>query len=98
MLAPLSMSNAEYALWSLGVAYVKQLGEELDCDEFNRTRLMHSLTVKDAPTSNIPIDLPHLPWMVYAYGSDGFAMECPPIIQEHEELVWLVGNLKLEVA
>ena len=91
-----------------------------------------------------PIDHPHLPWTVYAYGSDGFAreptvprnpnvmgypfppntramsfffffpfsfgqislfvsvtnpsfFEPQPTIQKHEELVWLVGNLKLEV-
>ena len=30
-----------------------------------------------APSPSAPIDLPHLPWMVYAYSPDGFARECP---------------------
>ncbi|KAL0004875.1 hypothetical protein SO802_012436 [Lithocarpus litseifolius] len=115
MLASLSMTNAEYALWSPGLAYVIPLREELYHDEFNPTCLMPSLTVEDAPASSVPIDPPHLPWTVYAYGPDGFAKEGPvpcntnvmgypfldgtraPTIQEHEELVWLAGNLKLEV-
>ncbi|KAK9984082.1 hypothetical protein SO802_033607 [Lithocarpus litseifolius] len=62
-----------------------------------------------------PIDPPHIPCTVYAYGSNGFARERvmprnlnvmgypfppntrAPTIQEHKELVWLAGNLKLEV-
>lgn len=27
------------------------------------------------PTTSAPIDPPHLPWSVYAYGLDGFAQE-----------------------
>ena len=46
ILTPLYMSNAEYALWSLGMANVNRLKEELNYDEFNRTRPMPSLTVK----------------------------------------------------
>ena len=88
-----------------------------------------------------PINPPHLPWTVYAYGLDGIVreralpcnpnvmgnlfppntqvvgpslplffcylsffsitnpsfFELQPTIQEHEELVWLAGNLKQEV-
>ena len=32
---------------------------------------------QDAPTPSIPIDPPHLPWTVYAYGPDGFTREHP---------------------
>ena len=46
ILTPLYMSNAEYALWSPGMANVNRLKEELNYDEFNRTRPMPSLTVK----------------------------------------------------
>ena len=46
MLAPLSMTNVEYALWSPGVAYVNRLREELDYEDFNRTCLMPSLTIE----------------------------------------------------
>ena len=46
ILSPLSMTDAEYTLWSPGVAYVNQLKEELDYVEFNRTRLMPTLTIK----------------------------------------------------
>ncbi|KAL0004883.1 hypothetical protein SO802_012444 [Lithocarpus litseifolius] len=93
MLAPLSMIDAKYTLWRLGVAYVNQLREEFDYVKFNRTCLMPSLSIEDAPTPNIPIDPPHLPWTVYAYGPDGYARDR----LEHEELVWLAENLKLEV-
>lgn len=37
MLAPLSMTNVEYALWRPGVAYVNWHSKELDCEEFNCT-------------------------------------------------------------
>ena len=46
ILTPLYMSNAEYVLWSPGMANVNRLKEELNYDEFNRTRPMPSLTVK----------------------------------------------------
>ena len=43
MLTPLSMIDAEYTLWILGVAYVSWLKEDLDYEEFNYTCLMLSL-------------------------------------------------------
>lgn len=61
MLAPLSMSDTGYALWSLGVAYVNRLGEGLDYDEFNNTRLMHSLTAKVLLFLNTCTRMPLLP-------------------------------------
>ena len=32
---------------------------------------------QDAPIPSVPIDPPHLPWIVYTYGPDGFAREGP---------------------
>ena len=46
MLTPLSMIDAEYTLWILGVAYVSWLKEDLDYEEFNYPCLMLSLTVE----------------------------------------------------
>lgn len=46
MLAPLSITDSEYALWSLGVAYVNWLRKELDYEKFNHTCLMPSLIVE----------------------------------------------------
>ena len=46
MLAPLSITYSEYALWSLGVAYVNRLRKELDYEKFNHTCLMPSLIVE----------------------------------------------------
>ena len=43
MLAPHSMTDAEYNSWVSGVSYAKQLFEGLDYPEFNITRLMPSL-------------------------------------------------------
>ena len=39
ILAPRSMTNAEYDLWGLGILYTKRVTIELDYDEFNETRL-----------------------------------------------------------
>ena len=67
MLASLSMTDAEYALWSLGVAYVNQLKEELDYDEFNRTRLMPFLTIE--VVSFLPIlSIPTLFFCILVHG------------------------------
>lgn len=44
MLAPLSMTDAEYQLWRSGIPYTQQVLDELDYGEFNDTRLMPSLT------------------------------------------------------
>lgn len=46
MLASLSMTDSEYALWGPGMTYVNWLREELDYDEFNYTRLKLSLIVE----------------------------------------------------
>jgi len=46
MLAPHSMTNAEYNLWGNGVPYAVRLLEGLDYKEFNITHLMPSLTVQ----------------------------------------------------
>lgn len=43
MLAPLSMINAEYALWRPNMAYADWVREELEYTEFNCTCLMPSL-------------------------------------------------------
>ena len=40
MLSPLSMIDTDYAMWSLGVADVNWLKEELDYKELNRTCLV----------------------------------------------------------
>ena len=45
MLAPHSMTNEEYDLWGLGIPFTNQVTDELDYDEFSRTRLMTSLTI-----------------------------------------------------
>jgi len=52
MLASLSKTNAEYALWSPGVAYVNRLREELDYEEFNHTCPMPSLTIEVSALSS----------------------------------------------
>ena len=67
MPALLSMINTKYALWSLGVAYVNWLMEELDYDKFNRTRLMPSLTVE--VLSFLPIiSIPTLFFCILVHG------------------------------
>ena len=45
MLAPHSMMDTEYDLWGPSIPFTNQVMDELDYDEFNRTRLMPSLTV-----------------------------------------------------
>jgi len=40
MLAPLSMTKAEYQLWRNSIPYAEQLVSDLDYEEFNETRLM----------------------------------------------------------
>ena len=44
MLTPLSMTDAEYDLWRQGIPFARRATDELDCKEFNDTRLMPSLT------------------------------------------------------
>ena len=44
MLTPLSMTDAEYDLWRQGIPFAGRVTNELDCKEFNDTRLMPSLT------------------------------------------------------
>ncbi|KAK9997980.1 hypothetical protein SO802_017583 [Lithocarpus litseifolius] len=51
--------------------------DELDYDEFSRTRLIPSFTVPEGPTTSALIDAPRLPWLVYAYSPNSFARECP---------------------
>ena len=46
MLAPHYMTNAEYNSCGSGVPYAEWLLEGLDYEEFNITRLMHSLTIQ----------------------------------------------------
>ena len=41
MLAPRSMTNAEYDLWGPGIPFTEQVMTELDYDEFSGTRLLH---------------------------------------------------------
>ena len=43
MLAPYSMTNAEYNSWGSGVPYIKQLLKGLDYEEFNITHLIPAL-------------------------------------------------------
>ncbi|KAK9996702.1 hypothetical protein SO802_021388 [Lithocarpus litseifolius] len=59
-----------------------------------RLRVIY-LAERAGSTIDALIDPSRLPWSVYAYSPNGFARE--PTIQEHEELVWLARNLKLEV-
>ena len=40
MLAPLSMTEAEYQLWRNGISYAERVTNEMDNDEFNDTRHM----------------------------------------------------------
>ena len=44
MLTPLSMMDVEYDLWRQGIPFAGRVTDELDCKEFNDTRLMPSLT------------------------------------------------------
>ena len=46
MLAPHSMIDAEYNSWGSRVPYARRFLKGLDCEEFNITRLMPSLTVQ----------------------------------------------------
>ena len=46
MLAPHSMTDAEYNLWKSGIPYAGRLLEGLDYEEFNITCLMPSLIVQ----------------------------------------------------
>ena len=43
MLAPCSMTNAEYDLWGLGIPFTERVIVELDYDKFNGTHLRPSL-------------------------------------------------------
>ena len=45
MLAPHSMTDAEYNTWGSGISYAEWLLEGLDYEEFNHTCLMPSFTV-----------------------------------------------------
>ena len=44
MLAFRSMTTAKYDLWRQGIPYAERVTNELDYDEFSKTRLMPSLT------------------------------------------------------
>ena len=46
MLAPHSMTDANYNSWGNGIPYVERLLKGLDYEEFNITRLMPSLTAQ----------------------------------------------------
>ena len=46
MLAPPSMTVAEYNSWRSGVSYAKRLLEGFNYEEFNITRFLPSLTVQ----------------------------------------------------
>jgi len=46
MLAPLSMTNAEYQLWRSIIPYTEQLMDDLDNDEFSETCLMPSISTE----------------------------------------------------
>lgn len=46
MLAPHSMTDAEYNTWWSGIFYIERLFEGLDYKDFNLTRLMPSLIVQ----------------------------------------------------
>ncbi|KAL0004867.1 hypothetical protein SO802_012428 [Lithocarpus litseifolius] len=107
ILAPLSITDAEYQ--RNGIPYAGRLVDDLYYDEFNETCLMPSLIQEVDFASGGPVDPLHLPWFVYAYGLNGFAWEravgCNTNFigylfpeEEHEELIWLAGNLKLEVS
>ena len=45
MLAPHSMTNAEYNLWRPGIPFTNRVTDELDYDEFSGTLLMPSFIV-----------------------------------------------------
>ena len=45
MLAPHSISDAEYNSWGSGISYAEWFLEGLDYDKFNITHLMPSLTI-----------------------------------------------------
>jgi len=68
MLALLSMTNAKYALWSLGMAYVNRLKEELDYDEFNHTHLMPFLIVEVCALSSHLFLIPTLFFCILVHG------------------------------
>ena len=44
MLAPLSMTDAEYQLWRSSIPYADQLMDDLDHAEFSKNHLMPSLS------------------------------------------------------
>ena len=46
MLAPLSMTDAEYQLWRSIIPYTEQLMDDLDYDEFSETCLMPSISAE----------------------------------------------------
>ncbi|KAK9997949.1 hypothetical protein SO802_017552 [Lithocarpus litseifolius] len=118
MLAPFSMTDAEYQLGRNGIPYVGCLVDDMDYNEFNETCFMpfliaevcilslysllssflvflHMVTLKyDAYVRCLGDDLDYnefnethfMPFLI-----------AEPTVEEHEELVWLAGNLKLEL-
>ena len=46
VLAPHTMTDAEYNSWESGISYAKRLLERLDYEEFNISHLMPSLTIQ----------------------------------------------------
>ena len=46
MLAPLSMTDAEYQLWRSIIPYTEQFMDDLDYDEFSETCLMPSISAE----------------------------------------------------
>ena len=174
MLAPYSMTKAEYDLWGPGIPFTKWVMVEIEYDEFSGTRLMPSLiatvcvlasltplqsviicilctlvtfkqntcvrlalllvlslTLSVCPSRSIPMALmallgslplgtiqtsqatlflvAHGQWVFFhSYSlfflflhpntcSNNLSFKIQPIVQEHEDLVWLAGNLKLEL-
>ncbi|KAK9998106.1 hypothetical protein SO802_017709 [Lithocarpus litseifolius] len=94
MLAPLSMTNAEYQLWRNGIPYAGRLVNDLDYDEFNydayiRLALAHVVLL---------ILLIFHGWskLMALMASLGSVL-WDPTIKEHKELIWLARNLKLEL-
>ena len=66
MLAPHSMTDAEYNSWGSGVSYTKRLLKGLDYEEFNITRLIHSLTIQEYAQSLFLLSLFFLSLFVMA--------------------------------
>ncbi|KAL0001407.1 hypothetical protein SO802_015188 [Lithocarpus litseifolius] len=106
MLAPHSMTDAEYIQWGPGIPFIDRVIGESDYEEFSETHLMPSLLAPGLATGVI-INPLCLHWLVYAYGPDSFAREQLvgrntnvtgyPFPEGTWALVLLAGNFKLEL-